>query len=208
MKQNPDKKINILNEINSKKVAPVYLLCGKETFHIEGTLKQMVDKLLPPDTRDFNISHLDGSNVPMKDILSNVELYPIMSEWRVVIVENFPGFKAQARKTSPLTSIHEAIKFKSDDVQKCVTDIAKILGVSIQQIADGGVEYSSAVDEIYDSIGSEVTEDIRTFFSSLPQLASQLETNTETSSNNGDADLLLEWLESDLPKTSVLIFIV
>ncbi len=208
MKQNPEKKTNILSEIENKKVAPVYLLCGKETFLIEGTLKQMVDKLLPPDTRDFNISHIDGSNVSMKDILSNVELYPMMSEWRVVIVENFPGFKTQTRKTSPLTSIQEVMKSKDDDVQKCVTEITKILGVSIQQIADGGEEYNSAVDELYDSLGSGVTEDVRTFFSSLPQLASQLETDTETSSNNGDADLLLEWLEGDLPETSVLIFIV
>ncbi len=208
MKQNPEKKTNILSEIENKKVAPVYLLCGKETFLIEGTLKQMVDKLLPPDTRDFNISHIDGSNVSMKDILSNVELYPMMSEWRVVIVDNFPGFKTQTRKTSPLTSIQEIMKSKDDDVQKCVTEITKILGVSIQQIADGGEEYNSAVDELYDSLGSGVNEDVRTFFSGLPQLASQIETNTETSSNNGDADLLLEWLEGDLPKTSVLIFIV
>ncbi|MCY4402375.1 MAG: hypothetical protein OXD54_07360 [Candidatus Poribacteria bacterium] len=208
MKQNPEQKVNILTEINNKKIVPVYLLCGKETFLIEGTLKQMVEKLLPPDTRDFNLTYLDGNSVSVQDILSNVELYPIMSECRVVVVENFPGFNARTRKTSPLTAIQDAMKLESDDVQKCVSDIAKLLSVSIQQIADGESDYNSAVDEINESLGGRMNEDVSRFFSRLPQLASQHDTITESGSNNGDADLLLEWLEGDLPKTSVLIFII
>ena len=51
---------NILREIQSNKVFPVYLLCGEESFLIEGTLKQMLDHLLTPETRDFNLSFLKG----------------------------------------------------------------------------------------------------------------------------------------------------
>ena len=36
----------------------------------------------------------------------------------------------------------------------------------------------------------------------------QLEVHTENNGSNDDADLLLEWLQGDLPKTSVLIFTV
>lgn len=208
MEQKPDQKINILTEINNKKIAPVYLLCGKETFLIEGTLKQMVEKLLPPDTRDFNLTHIDGNNVSVQDILSNVELYPIMSECRVVVVENFPGFNAQTRKTSPLTAIQDAMKFESEDLQKCVSNIAILLGVSIKQITDGESDFNNAVDEIKDSLGGRMNEDVSRFLSRLPQLASQIDSITESDNNSGDTDLLLEWLEGDLPKTSVLIFIV
>ncbi len=207
MKQNPDTKVNILREIDGKKVAPVYLLCGKETFLIEGTLKQMEDKLLTQDTRDFNLTHLDGNNVSVKEILSNVELYPIMSEWRIVVVDNFPGFKAQSRKTSPLTIIHDAMQKESDETHKCVSEIAKLLGVSTQQIADGHSDFKDAVAEIDGTLGG-INEEVRSFFTRLPQLASQLENQTDYGSSEGDSDLLLEWLEGDLPKTSILIFTV
>ena len=208
MKQNPEKKINVISEINNKKVAPVYLLCGKETFLIEGTLKQMIEKLLPSDTRDFNLTYLDGNNVSVKDILSNVELYPIMSEWRVVVVDNFPGFKTQTRKASPLTAIQDAMQCESDDVERCVSDVAKLLSVSTQQIADRHSDFSSAVEEINQTLGGGITEDVRAFFTRLPQLASQLDEYSDNNSNNSDEDLLLEWLEGDLPKTSVLILTV
>ena len=207
MKQNPKEKINILREIGANKVFPVYLLCGKETFLIEGALKQMLEKLLTPDTRDFNLTILDGNNVSVRDILSNVELYPIMSKWRVVVVENFPAFKQQKRTTSPLSVVRETMQHESEDTQKCVTDIAKLLRISTQQIADGGSDFINAVDEISESLGSSVPQEVQAFFSRLPQLASQLEVHTESKSGSGDAELLLEWLEGDLPDTSVLIFV-
>ena len=207
MNQKPETKINVLREIDSNKVFPVYLLCGKETFLIEGTLKQMLDKLLTPDTRDFNLTILDGNAVTMREILSNVELYPTMSDWRVVVVENFSAFKSQKRTTSPLTVIREAMLCESEDVQKCVNDVAKLLGISTQQIADRNSDYIGAVDEISETLGSSVPEDIQAFFTRLPQLASQLDEHQEVRSSNEDTELLLEWLEGELPDTSVLIFV-
>ena len=207
MKQKPDTKINVLREIDSNKVFPVYLLCGMETFLLEGTLKQMLDKLLSPDTRDFNLNIFDGNAISVRDILSNVELYPTMSDWRVVVVENFPAFKSQKRTTSPLTVVREAMKSESENVQKCVNDVAKLLGISTQQIANGDTDFSSAVDEISETLGSSVPEDVRAFFMRLPQLASQLDEHQEVRSSNEDTELLLEWLEGNLPESSVLIFL-
>ena len=61
MKRQPQPSIpNTLKEIQGGKVYPVYLLCGEERFLIENTLKQMLDRLLEPTTRDFNLNFLDG----------------------------------------------------------------------------------------------------------------------------------------------------
>ena len=77
MKQKPTKpKRNILREIQADKVLPVYLLCGEESFLIEGTLKQMLDHLLSSETRDFNLTFLDGTDITTREILSQVDLYP------------------------------------------------------------------------------------------------------------------------------------
>ena len=81
MKQKPTKPApNILREIQADKVRPVYLLCGEESFLIEGTLKQMLDHLLSPETRDFNLTFLDGTDITTREILSQVDLYPVMSK--------------------------------------------------------------------------------------------------------------------------------
>lgn len=205
MKQKP---VNILREIGGNKIAPVYLLCGKETFLIEGTLKQMLDKLLPSDTRDFNLTFLDGNAVTVKDILSNVETYPMMSKWRVIVVEDFPAFKSQKRSTSPLNTIRNAMQIETEDTQKCVTDISKLLGISVQQIIDQNADFHSAIEEMHETLGDGLTEDVKTFFGRLPELAAQVEVVSENSSNDENVDVLLEWLQGDLPKTSVLIFTV
>ncbi|MDE0483933.1 MAG: DNA polymerase III subunit delta [Candidatus Poribacteria bacterium] len=209
MKQKPEAKpVNILREIEANKIAPVYLLCGKETFLIEGTLKQMLDKILPSDTRDFNLTFFDGNTVTVREILSNAETYPMMSKWRVIVVEEFPAFKAQKRSTSPLNAIRNAMQIETEDVDKCVTDTAKLLGVSTQQITDQHADFHSAVEEMSETLGGGLTEDVKTFFGRLPELAAQLDVHSESSGNDGDADTLLEWLQGDLPDTSVLIFTV
>lgn len=209
MKQNPETKpVNILREIEGNKIAPVYLLCGNETFLIEGTLKQMLDKLLPPETRDFNLSVLDGNIVSVREILSHVDLYPLMSDWRVVVVENFPAFKSQNRTSSPLTTIRNAMQHETDNLQKCLLDIAKLLGVTSQQIADSHPAFSSAIEEIKQKLGGVLSEDVSTFFQRLPNLASQIETNTDNDSEDNNTDLLMDWLQGELPKSSILIFVV
>lgn len=211
MKQKP---VNILNEIEGNKVFPVYLLCGKETFLIEGTLKQMLDKLLTPDTRDFNLTYFDGNTASVRDILSSVEVYPVMSEWRVTVVDDFPAFKSQKRTTSPLTTLRKAMQIESDDNQKCVTDIAKLLGVPIEQIATGHPDFNNAIEEISETLGDGLTEDVRAFLMRLPQLAAslpqlaQLDSHSESTNTDNGAELLLEWLQDDLPETSVLIFTI
>ena len=208
MKQKP---INILNEIESNKVFPVYLLCGKETFLIEGTLKQMLDKLLTPDTRDFNLTYFDGNTASVRDILSNVEVYPVMSKWRVTVVDDFPAFKSQKRTTSPLTTLRNAMQIESEDAQKCVTDSAKLLGVPIEQIANGHPDFNNAIEEMGETLGDGLTEDVRAFLTRLPQLAAslpELDSQSESRSSDNDTDLLLEWLQEDLPETSVLVFTI
>ena len=177
MKQKP---INILSEIEGNKVFPVYLLCGKETFLIEGTLKQMLDKLLTPDTRDFNLTYFDGNTAAVRDILSSVEVYPVMSEWRVTVVDDFPAFKSQKRTTSPLTTLRKAMQSESDDAQKCVTDLAKLFGVPIEQIATGHPDFNDAIEEISETLGDGLTEDVRAFLTRFTPTCSKPTTTGTT----------------------------
>ena len=208
MKQKPtNPPPSILQEIQKNKVFPVYLLCGEEGFLIEGTLKQMLNHLLTPDTRDFNLTFLEDTDITIREILSQADLYPVMSDWRVVVVRDAPFFKVQQR-TTPITIIRNAFKFEITDPQKSISTLAKILDVSPQQIAENHFNYTNAVDSLLDELGTKLTDEERGFLERLPQIAQQLDTYATEADDTGDVALLLEWLQGDLPESSVLIFTV
>ena len=200
-------KRNILREIQADKVLPVYLLCGEESFLIEGTLKQMLDHLLPPETRDFNLTFLDGADITTREILSQVDLYPVMSKWRVVVVRDAPFFKTQQR-TTPITLLRNAFKIEMTDPQKSISTMEKLLEVSPQQIAERHFDFVNAVESLIDELGTKLTDEERSFLERLPEIAQQLDTYATETGAADDTDLLLEWLQADLPKNSVLIFTV
>ena len=208
MKQKPtNPPPNILREIQANKVFPVYLLCGEESFLIEGTLKQMLNHLLTPDTRDFNLTFLEDTDITIREILSQADLYPVMSDWRVVVVRDAPFFKVQQR-TTPITIIRNAFKVEITDPQKSISTLAKILDVSPQQIAENHFNYTNAIDSLIDELETKLTDEERGFLERLPKIAQQLETYATEADDSGDIALLLEWLQSDLPESSVLIFTV
>ena len=208
MKQKPTKPApNILREIQADKVLPVYLLCGEESFLIEGTLKQMLDHLLPPETRDFNLTFLDGTDITTREILSQVDLYPVMAKWRVVVVRDAPFFKAQQR-TTPITLLRNAFKIEMTDPQKSISTMEKLLEVSPQQIAERHFDFVNAVEALVSELGTKLTDEERSFLERLPEIAQQLDTHANEAGTADDIDLLLEWLQADLPKSSVLIFTV
>ena len=208
MKRKPTKPApNILREIQADKILPVYLLCGEESFLIEGTLKQMLDHLLLPETRDFNLTFLEGTDITTREILSQVDLYPVMSKWRVVVVRDAPFFKTQQRIT-PITLLRNAFKLETTDPEKSISTMAKLLEVNPQQIAEQHFDFANAVESLIDELGTRLTDEERSFLERLPKIAQQLDTHVTETGTADDIDLLLEWLEADLPKSSVLIFTV
>ena len=208
MKQKPtNPPPNILREIQANKVLPVYLLCGEESFLIEGTLKQMLDHLLTPDTRDFNLTFLGDTNITIREILSQADLYPVMSDWRVVVVRDAPFFKVQQR-TTPITIVRNAFKIEITNPQKSISTLEKLLEVSPQHIAENHLNYTNAVDSLIDELGTKLTDEERGFLERLPQIVQQLDTYAIEVDDTDDVAVLLEWLQGDLPKNSVLIFTV
>ena len=197
---------NILKEIQGGKVFPVYLLCGGESFLIENTLKQMLDRLLEPTTRDFNLNLLDGLEASARDILSAVEVYPVMSDWRVVVVREATVFHAQ-KGPSQLDLVRNAIEAFNLHPRKGIAMIAKALDVSPQEIANRSSDFESAMNHFIEQNRDSLSPEDLEFIQSLPQVASQIDELHYIPEATNDAELLIEWLEGELPKSSVLIFI-
>lgn len=70
------------------------LLYGVETFLLERAVKGIVDKLVPTDARDFNLSVFDGREAGCADILDAVRTLPVFAPHRLVLVKDCQHLKA------------------------------------------------------------------------------------------------------------------
>ena len=199
---------NIIKEMQAGKVRPVYLLCGEEQYLVENTLKQMLENLLSPETRDFNLTHLDGAEVSVREILSAVELYPVMADWRVVVVGEATVFKRQ-RGPSSLEIIQSAAEAAEEgNPRKAIALMVKVLGISAQDIADENSDFREIIGDLIEENEAGLSPEDLEFLRNLPQITAQIDDFQQISGAADDTEILTEWLDGALPKTSVLIFTV
>ena len=197
---------NILQEIKQKKILPIYLLCGEEKFLIEGTLTQILDQLLNPATRDFNLSFLDGSQTSIKDAIADAELCPMMADWRVVVVREPQLFQKQKKQVDPTLIIKTALKESKTDPSKAVYLMANLLENSITDILNEEDNFKQNLQSLEVLVSNQLNSEEQKFIQQLPTLA--LEVDLSGTKIKTDEELLFNWLEGSLPKSSVLVLVV
>ena len=74
---------------NGSKYAPITLFIGSDDFLVEQCIDQMVDHLVPPESRSFNLDVMYGSRADAKDVVAHASSFPMLGERRVVIVKEF-----------------------------------------------------------------------------------------------------------------------
>ncbi len=74
--------------IRRKEYKPLYYFFGEEDFLFDGLVKDIVDGCVEESVKCFNLDMLDGSSIDVRDLLSIVSSYPMMSDKRVVIVRD------------------------------------------------------------------------------------------------------------------------
>ena len=206
--QQPPSIPNIAKEIQAGAVHPVYLLCGEEDYLIEESLKKMLGMLLDdPSTRDFNLDFFDGVTVSIRDVLSAVEVYPMMSDWRVVVVRESTVFQ-KTHRTSSLDLLRSAIDEVDEAPRKVVSIMAKVLDIPAQEISEQSNNFNGAVDDFVNDYRENLEPPELAFLKNLPDIAAQVDDLQNLAGGADDAELLTEWLEGDLPTTSVLVFTV
>ena len=103
----------LIQDIKAGKIAPIYLIAGEEAFLVTETVKKLLDLLLDPGSRDFNLDIFDGSQISVREILSAVEVYPVIADWRVVLV-NDPDFLQPTSTNNSISPTPEPIEDAED----------------------------------------------------------------------------------------------
>lgn len=81
-------------QLKSGELKNVYLLYGEESYLKEYYVNQLKSKLVEPAFADFNFHQHEGKNSTLDDILNDAEIMPMMSEYSLVLVHDFPFDKS------------------------------------------------------------------------------------------------------------------
>lgn len=86
-------------QVERGEIAPVYFLHGPEDLERDESVKALVDGILEPASRAFNLDILNGSELDVADAVNRASAFPMMGARRVVVVkrvEDVPEASARA----------------------------------------------------------------------------------------------------------------
>ncbi len=85
---------NIMRDLKARKFSPIYILMGEEAYFIDKISDYIAENVLQPEERDFNQNIVFGSDVNAAQVADLAKGYPMMSEYRVVIVKEAQNIRA------------------------------------------------------------------------------------------------------------------
>lgn len=77
----------IVRDIRAGKVSPVYFLMGEESYYIDHLADFIVETLLPPEERDFNLLTFFGADTDVDAVINAAKGYPFGGQRLVVLVK-------------------------------------------------------------------------------------------------------------------------
>ncbi|BDG31299.1 DNA polymerase III subunit delta [Parageobacillus thermoglucosidasius] len=90
--------VNLWGKIKSRRLSPLYLLYGTESFLLTETYELLIRTVLTEEEREFNVSVYDCEEIPVQAALEDAETFPFLGEKRVIIVKNPYFFTAEKEK--------------------------------------------------------------------------------------------------------------
>ena len=93
----------IIQSLEKREYAPVYLVDGEEPFYIDMLTEYFEDKILQPHERDFNLMVLYGKDVEWADVINACRRFPMFADRQVVILKD----AAQMRSLNELVGYIE-----------------------------------------------------------------------------------------------------
>lgn len=176
-----NKARNLMKDIHSGNIKPVYLLTGEEPFYIDEISKFIEKSVLTEEEKSFNQTVFYGRDVQIEDIISTAKRFPMMAERQVVIVKEaqdlsktIENLTEYVKNPQPTTMLVLCYKYKKLDGRLSL----------IKAIKKHGVYFEST----------------RVYEDKIPEWIKQLVTSKKMTITDKSAQMLVEFLGSDLSK--------
>ncbi len=85
---------SIMRDLKARQFSPVYVLMGDEPFYIDKICDYISENVLKPEERDFNQTVVFGADVTAAQVADLCKGYPMMSEYRVVVVKEAQNLRS------------------------------------------------------------------------------------------------------------------
>ncbi|WP_223033315.1 DNA polymerase III subunit delta [Hanstruepera marina] len=113
----------IVSDIKSGKIKPIYFLMGEEPYYIDKISDFIEDTVLSEEERGFNQMVLYGRDVTVEDIVGHAKRFPMMAEYQVVIVKEAQDLSRSIEKLvtyakQPQTSTILVFNYKYKTIDK------------------------------------------------------------------------------------------
>lgn len=123
---------DIMKEIRERRFSPIYYLMGEEPYYIDRISDCLIDTVLSETEKDFNLDILYGADVDINTIINTARRYPMMSEYRLMVVKEAQVVKGMENLSiylqNPLSSTILVICHKNgtlDRRKKLAGEVAK-----------------------------------------------------------------------------------
>ncbi len=87
----------VVRDIKAGDIKPVYFLMGEESYYIDHVSDFIVDTVLRPEERDFNLVTFFGPESTMDNVLTAAKAYPMGAQRMVVLVKEAQAMKGLDR---------------------------------------------------------------------------------------------------------------
>lgn len=83
----------VVHDVQAGNLKPVYYLMGDESYYIDHIADFIVDTVLKPEERDFNLVTFFGAEAKIDDVLTTAKAYPMGASHLVVLVKEAQNLK-------------------------------------------------------------------------------------------------------------------
>ncbi len=94
----------LVKKIESGDISPSYLLHGEEGYHIDQMISYFEKKILSESERAFNLEILYGRSIDCATLVDYARQFPMMSQYRVIIVKEAQDLKIDEKFEAYLTN--------------------------------------------------------------------------------------------------------
>ena len=122
----------ILDEVTKGSIAPLYYFYGQEDFERDQLLNTLIDKIVEPASRVFNLDIYRADDIDIGQAISQALTFPMMASRRLVVIKNADRLSdPDARELLPLiesppeTTVLIVTATKPDGRKKLFLDLRK-----------------------------------------------------------------------------------
>lgn len=83
----PSTPSQILSRINKGDISPLYFLYGPEEYEKEEFLKTLIEVVLKPSVRTFNLDLLRAEDLDPSDTSNRILAFPLMDDRRIIVIK-------------------------------------------------------------------------------------------------------------------------